>query len=383
MSEAEPLRKTPMRVLMLSKACVAGIYQPKLEAIAAGGVDLLVLTPPSWIDERGEQKLERAHDQGYELRAIPIRFNGNFHLHHYPSLGSEMRRFQPNVVHIDEEPYNLATWQALYHARRAGAKALFFSWQNIKRRYPPPFRFGEAWVYRRCDYALAGTDDAASVLREKGYRGSMRVIPQFGSDPVLFQPSPSRPQRPFTVGFIGRVVAEKGVETLLRAFARLGDAPRLRFVGGGPALDDMRSLAREMGFADRVRFTGQLPSHELPAQFHALDVLVLPSLTRPNWKEQFGRVLVEAMASGVPVIGSDSGAIPGVIGEAGIVLPEGDVDALARSLRQLQDSSDLRDDLARRGRGRFLTHFTHEKIAAATVEVYRELMAPTPGASGE
>ena len=146
-----------MRVLMLSKACVAGIYQPKLEAIAAGGVNLLVLTPPSWIDERGEQKLERAPDQGYELRAIPIRFNGNFHLHHYPSLGSEMRRFQPNVVHIDEEPYNLATWQALYHARRAGAKALFFSWQNFKRRYPPPFRFGEAWVYRHCDYALAGT----------------------------------------------------------------------------------------------------------------------------------------------------------------------------------------------------------------------------------
>ena len=382
MSEADAERESAMRVLMLSKACVTGIYQPKLEAIAARGVDLLALTPPAWSDERGEQKLERAHTRGYELRAIPIRFNGKFHLHHYPSLGREIRRFQPDIVHIDEEPYNLATWQALYLARRAGAKSLFFTWQNINRRYPPPFGFGEAWVYRRSDYALAGTEDAAAVLRDKGYRRQLRVIPQFGSDPALFQPRSDRPQRPFTVGFIGRIVPEKGVDLLLRACARLKDDWRLRCVGGGPATNELRQLAREMGIAERVAFEGQLPSRELPSQYHQLDALALPSLTRQNWKEQFGRVLVEAMASGVPVIGSDSGAIPGVIGEAGLVVPEGDIDALTRALRQLQENADLRDDLARRGRGRFLAHFTHEQIAAATVEVYRELMARTPGADG-
>ena len=359
---------------MLSKACIVGIYQPKLEAIAALGVDLIVLTPPSWRDERGVQHLERAHMQGYQLREIPIRFNGNFHLHHYPTLGREFRRFQPQIVHIDEEPYNLATWQALWQARRLGAKSLFFSWQNIRRAYPPPFNLGERYVMRNADYALAGTTAAAEVLRAKGYAGRLAVIPQFGTAPDLFQPAHSRPERQFTIGYIGRIVPEKGLRVLLRAAAQLDGDWRLRLVGGGSARDDMEALARSLGIGEQTAFIGQLPSTDLPAEYHELDALVLPSLTRPNWKEQFGRVLVEAMASGLPVIGSDSGAIPGVIGDAGLILPEGDVEALAAALRDLRDQPALRAELIEKGRARFLAHFTHERIAEATEGVYRELL---------
>lgn len=363
-----------MRVLMLSKACVVGIYQPKLEAIARQGIDLKVLAPPSWKDERGEQVLERAHTAGYQLQSIPIRFNGSFHFHYYPTLGRELSAFRPLIVHIDEEPYNLATWQALYHARRIGAKALFFTWQNIKRRYPPPFSWGESWVYQRADYALAGTDDAATVLRAKGYIGPVSTIPQFGADIALFQPASSRPDRPFTVGYIGRIVPAKGVDLLLRALAGLDGDWRLRLVGGGPALGEMRALAGALGIADRAAFVGQLPSSELPAQYGEIDVLVLPSLTQDNWKEQFGRVLVEAMASGVPVIGSDSGSIPGVIGDAGLIVPEGDAVALTRVIRDVKDRAALRADLAERGRARFLSTFTNDSIARETVAVYRKLL---------
>src|SRR5262245_10840037 len=122
-----------IRVLMLSKACIVGIYQRKLEEIARLGVKLLTLVPPSWKDERGETKLERAYTSGYGLEVLPIALNGDFHLHYYPSLGQHIRQFKPDIVHIDEEPYNVASWQALYHARREGAKTLFFSWQNINR----------------------------------------------------------------------------------------------------------------------------------------------------------------------------------------------------------------------------------------------------------
>ena len=364
-----------MRVLMLSKACIVGIYQPKLEAIARHGVELLVLVPPSWRDERGEQRLERGFTSGYELRAIPIRFNGNFHLHHYPTLGREMREFQPDIVHIDEEPYNLATWDALRKARETEAKSLFFSWQNIRRRYPPPFSWGERWVLQHSDYALAGTDAAAAVLRAKGYRGSVATIPQFGSSATLFRPADSRRDRAFTIGFIGRIVPEKGVNILLQAVAELAGEWRLRLVGGGPALAAMATLAERLGIADRVAFVGQLPSDQLPAEYHKIDVLVLPSLTRPNWKEQFGRVLVEAMASGVPVVGSDSGAIPDVIGGGGRVVPEGDVAALSAVLRELREEPVLYAGLVEKGRARFLAAFTHESVAAATVGVYREMMS--------
>ena len=363
-----------MRVLMLSKACIVGIYQPKLEALASRGVELTVLVPPSWRDERGEQVLERSYTTGYELREIPIRFNGRFHLHHYPTLAREIAAARPQIVHIDEEPYNLATWQALRQARRAGAKSVFFTWQNILRRYPPPFSWVESWVMRRADYALAGTDDAADTLRRKGYRGPLQAIPQFGTSAALFRPAGAARERPFTIGYIGRVVPAKGLPILLRAAAQLGGDWRLRLVGGGSSVSEMKALADALGISTGVRFVGQLPSTELPAEYHKIDVLVLPSLTRRNWKEQFGRVLVEAMASAVPVIGSDSGAIPGVVGAAGRIVPEGDARALARALRELRDDPTLRTELSEKGRARFLAHFTHESIAAATVAVYREIL---------
>lgn len=360
---------------MLSKACIVGIYQRKLEYIAQQGVDLLTVVPPSWRDERGEQKLERVYTEGYMLHVTPIRFNGNFHLHYYPALPAILRDFKPDVVHIDEEPYNLATWHALYHARRQGAKTLFFTWQNINRRYPAPFRWGESWVMRSSDAAIAGTDSAAEVLLAKGYAGPVVTIPQFGTDPGLFQPTPRAPRRPFTIGYVGRFVSEKGVLLLLQAASQLQGDWRLHLVGSGPQRPLLESTSAALGIAGRVTFTEWVASTEMPSLYHQFDALALPSLTRENWKEQFGRVLVEAMASGVPVIGSDSGAIPGVIADAGLILPEGDVPALTAALQRLLNDAALRQSLAQRGRDHVLAHFTHARIAQATVEVYRSLMA--------
>jgi glycosyltransferase involved in cell wall biosynthesis len=363
-----------MRVLMISKALVVGIYQRKLEAIARCGVDLLVVVPPSWHDERGEMPLERAYTQGYRLEVLPLINNGDFHLHAYRRLGQVIRQFRPHIVHIDEEPYNLATWQALWYAQRIGARSVCFSWQNILRRYPPPFAWGEAWVLRNIDHVIAGTDSAAEVWRAKGYRGAISVIPQFGTDETLFQPAPTASERPFTIGYFGRLVQEKGVHVLLDAAARLVGDWRLLLLGGGPLHDDLLHHARRLGIHERVTFAPQLPSLAMPEMYHQIDTLVLPSLTRPNWKEQFGRVLVEAMMSGVPVVGSDSAAIPGVIGDAGLIVPEGDVEALAVALQRLHDDTGLRAQLAARGRTRALVHFTHEQIAAATVKVYEQII---------
>lgn len=364
------------RVLMLSKACIVGIYQRKLEEIARLGIDLLTLVPPSWKDERGETRLERAFTQGYRLEVIPMALNGNFHLHYYPGLARWVQEFQPDIVHIDEEPYNLAAWQALYHARRCGAKALFFSWQNIARRYPPPFSWGERWVLQQADYALMGTESAAEVWRAKGYTGPMQVVPQFGVDPALFAPdSQPRPERPFTIGYVGRLVEEKGVDLLLRAAAELKDDWRLRLVGSGPIKTRLEALAETLGIAGRIEWIAWVASTEMPAQYAQLDVLVVPSVTRLNWKEQFGRVIIEALASGVPVIGSDSGAIPDIIGEAGVIFPEGNILALTDALCKVRNDLSLRKHLSESGRQRVLARFTHQQVAAATVKVYQAMLA--------
>ncbi len=365
-----------MRVLMLSKACVVGAYQRKLEEMARlPGIELRVLVPPSWRDDRGVLALERVYTEGYDLRTTPIRFNGHFHIHYFPRFGDELRAFRPDIVHIDEEPYNLATWHALWHARRSGARTLFFSWQNINRAYPPPIRWLERWVLRSVDFALMGTSSAAAVWRVKGYYGPLAIVPQFGVDPAIFTPPP-HPRDPgsFVVGFVGRLREEKGGADLLHALARLPhDAWRLEIVGDGPERDTLARLAADLGIGDRVRFS-TLPSTAMPAFYRSIDVLAVPSLTRPNWKEQFGRVIIEAMAAEVPVVGSSSGAIPDVIGDAGLVFPEGDREQLAGCLLQLLHAPALRRDLGQRGRARVLAQYTQEQIARQTVAAYHRMM---------
>jgi glycosyltransferase involved in cell wall biosynthesis len=365
-----------MRILMLSKACVVGAYQRKLEEMAAlPDVDLRVLVPPGWRDpDRGMLPLERAHVEGYDLRVTPIQFNGHFHLHYYPRIGHEIRAFKPDIVHIDEEPYNLATWHTLWHARRCGAKTLFFSWQNINRPYPWIVRLGEKWALRKIDYALVGTPSAAAVWRGKGYSGPLDVIPQFGVDPGLFAP-PERPRSggTFVVGFVGRLVEEKGGALLLDALALLGGVWQLDIIGDGPQKSALEAQAKRLHLSDRVTF-GTLPSVRMAGYYQGLDVLVVPSLTRANWKEQFGRVSIEAMACGVPVIGSSSGAIPDVIGEAGLIVPEGDRRALSDALRQLMHAPELRRRLSELGRQRVLARYTQAQVAAQTVAVYRRML---------
>ncbi len=367
-----------MRILMLSKACVVGAYQRKLEEIAAHkDIELTVVVPPEWRDERGALKLELAYTQGYQLVVEPMAFNGSFHLHFYPQLAKRFAAVRPDVVHIDEEPYNLASWHALRLARRYGAKALFFSWQNLNRRYPFPFSAFESYVLRHADYAICGNRDAQAVWRAKGYSGPLAVIPQFGVDPELFSPGQEREERlsqTFTLAYAGRFVREKGGDVLIRAAAQLDGNCRLTLIGSGPQREALIRLAAACGLGNRFTVLPWMKSTDFPNFLRAVDLLVLPSVTQPNWKEQFGRVLVEAMACGAPVVGSTCGEIPNLIGDAGLITPEGDVAALAAALRRLQSDAALRAELSRKGRERVLAHFTQKRVAEETVRVYRELV---------
>jgi glycosyltransferase involved in cell wall biosynthesis len=364
-----------VRVVIISKALVVGAYQSKLEELAAlPGVELVAVVPPFWREGRHRLALERLHTRGYELRVLPMALNGHYHLHWYRGLGAALAAAKPDLVHADEEPYNVATVQALLLAGRVGARRLFFTWQNIARHLPPPFAWFERYCYRAADWAIAGSHHAAAVLRAKGYRGSLSIVPQFGVDPERFRPAEGPvPPRPFTIGFAGRLVPEKGLDILLDAVFGLGGDWRLELIGAGPLAGHLRRRAWAAGFGERVH-VGPSPSAAMAERLRALDVLVLPSLTRPNWREQFGRALVEAMACGVAVVGSDCGEIPQVIGEAGLVVPEGDLVALRAALRRLRDDPALRADLAARGRARVLARYTQREIAQQTYQVYRAVL---------
>jgi glycosyltransferase involved in cell wall biosynthesis len=392
-----------VRVLLVSKALIAGAYQRKAALLARMGVDLTVVVPPYWKDDAGRKapleqaSLDEARPEGaladgeeggggggYRLVVEPMALNGHFHTHFYPHLAARVREVRPQILHMDEEPYNLATAQAFWIARRAGARPLFFTWQNLVRRYPPPFRWMERYCYGVAAGALAGNGEAVEVLRRKGYRGPAWVVPHpsVGIDEGQFycrapkgEPAGGEGrERPFTVGFVGRLRPQKGAHLLVQAVGALGGDTRLELLGWGPEEGRLRALADEVGLGDRFAIHQALPSERVPEFLSRLDALVLPSLTFPNWKEQFGRALTEAMACEVPVVGSDSGEIARVIGDAGLVFPEGDVVALSACLRRLRDDPGLRRELAARGLARVRAAFTQEQIARQTLEVYREVL---------
>jgi len=368
---------------MISKALVAGTSQRKLEELAqCPGVELTLVTPEYWRSDDGSKLvLERLYTSGYRMIVTPMVMNGNFHLHYYPRLRQIMREVQPDIVHIDEEPYNFATFHAMYLSQRQKARALFFTWQNLLRNYPPPFRQVELYNYRHASAALAGNRDAADVLRRKGFSGSIHIIPQFGFDTEIYKRSEPRSPRvaeaPFTLGYLGRLVENKGLPLLVEALAGLPQYCRVIFIGNGPMKSDLEAQAARLGVSERVTFKDGIPTFEVPGVLQKMDVLVLPSLTRSNWKEQFGRVLTEAMACETPVIGSNSGEIPYVIGDAGLVFQEGNAQELTACVRRLLDDTQLYATLAAKGRQRVLDNYTQERIAQQTYEVYQEMIGKT------
>jgi glycosyltransferase involved in cell wall biosynthesis len=368
-----------MKIALLSKAMVIGPYQKKAEELAKlPGVELTVIVPDAWVEPRvGVQKLDAQFTQGYDMVVTEMRFNGHFHYHYYPAIGKIIRDLKPDVFHIDEEPYNYATYHAMKAGQRAGARMCFFTYQNIMKRYPFPFSSFEKSVYAGTDVAVAANQAALEVIRAKGFTKPSLVIPQFGVDPALYRPGPpqARPaNRPPTVGYIGRLVEEKGVQVLLDAVASLRQPYRLEIIGSGYYRTELEVQAARLGIRDRIFFRNSVPSRDVPNVLSKIDMLVVPSLTRSNWKEQFGRVIIEAMACEVPVIGSDSGEIPNVIGDAGIIVPEGDAETLALRIWELVEDRVRRLELAARGRQRVLRYFTQQQVALRYYQLYQAMV---------
>ncbi len=372
---------------MLSKALVVGAYQKKAEELAQlPGVELTVAVPPVWREPGvGDQVLERRFVRGYQLAVLPIWLNGRHHVHFYPAIDRLLAQVRPDVFHIDEESFNFATYQAMRAGVRCGARCCFYNWATVDRRYPPPFGWFEQYAFRHAAHAIAGVQEAAEIMRRHGYCGPISVLPQFGVDPDLFAPKDQRPKTKdlrhedhsssFVIGYLGRLVPQKGLLDLVEALPQLPAHTRVRLIGDGVQKQLLLARAAELGVGERLELVAW--TNDVPAELRRLDALALPSHTTRAWKEQFGRVLIEAMSCGVPVVGSSSGEIPHVIGDAGLVYPEGDVQALATTLRRLVEQPALYTDLARRGRARVLERYTQAALARQYYEVYREMVAGT------
>jgi L-malate glycosyltransferase len=293
--------------------------------------------------------------------------------------------FRPDLVHYEGEIESLGAAQivVLRWLLARHAKLVLTTWQNILRPRGRLVRMLNGMNLAASQHVLCASEEAVTVLERQGYRGTCSVLPIVGVDTRTFCPKPVAELRSqlglerFVVGYVGRLVPEKGLDTLLSAAAQAACRPQVLLVGNGPEKLCLQELAVRLGLGDRIRFMDAVPHEAVPDYMNLLDMLVLPSRTTVHWKEQFGRVLVEAMACRVAVAGSTSGAIPEVIGGAGRIFPEGDSSALAGIMDALAAEPTLRLTLAQQGHDRALSRYSIEHIASDTLAVWRRLLAPS------
>jgi L-malate glycosyltransferase len=391
-----------MRVLVISHTYIVDLNCEKLRSLAQldPSVEVTVVVPRRWRPGGVQNRLiEPVPQQQDRFSLVPV---GNFSQNNQgllcfkPALISLLRQRRPQIIQVEQGVKSLAYAQTITLNRllRLKAKNVFFTWWNLPYRLKPPLSLLEAYNLKHSDGVIAGNQDGADILRQRGYRGPIQVMPQLGVDQTLFQPQPQPALRQqlgfseadFVIGFVGRFVPEKGLLTLAAALAQLQAQPqpwRCLLLGRGPLQQQLTGKLQAAGLSDRVTWVESVPHADVPRYLNVMSALVLPSettaqfktLTAAGWKEQFGHVLIEAMACRVPVVGSDSGEIPHVIQADGLIFPEGDAAALASCLRTLMTQPQTHAALAAKGYARAMTHYTNRALAQQQLAFYQSLVA--------
>jgi glycosyltransferase involved in cell wall biosynthesis len=369
-----------LRVLRVYHSGVVGAWRRRDRALAAEGVEVTLVSAQRW-DEGGQVvALEPEPDEQVVATATVGHHPYRFAYDPRP-LWRTLRRGRFDVIDIHEEPASLATAEVLVLARLAGVRApvCLYSAQNIAKRYPVPFRWFEAVALRQAAAVHTCNEAAGVVLRAKGFEGRLENL-GLGVDPAVFVTDPAESGATpdagdatgrLHVGYVGRLEAHKGVAGLIDAVAGL-PLVTLDVVGDGPDRVALEARAARLGLVDRVTFSGFRPSGALPQRYATFDVLAVPSLETPGWIEQFGRVVVEAMAAGVPVVASASGSLTEVVGDAGVLVPPGDVPALTGALAELAAHPEERRRLAAAAPAR-AARWSWPAIARRQADLYREV----------
>ncbi|MEM8502888.1 MAG: glycosyltransferase [Cyanobacteria bacterium P01_D01_bin.1] len=368
-----------MKVLVISHPCVTPINQQFYAEIEKQtGWEITIVIPSNWESEYGGKVIapERWPEFTGQLLTISTWLSGNIPLHIYRSGFTKLlKELNPDAIYVNHEPYGVATAQVyLANILSVNKPIGFFTWQNIFKQYPFPFQQLQRFVFERSQFAFSGSQSAKEILREKGYDGPCALLPG-AIDPEIYFPRPEvaamkaelkKREEEVIVGYMGRIVEEKGFKTLALALNNIKALPwRLVIVGAGDYQAEFSSQIDGFGLGDRVNYLGYVPHPEAPGYLSAFDMLVIPSETRANWKEQFGRVIIESMACLTPVVGSNSGEIPNLIKATGggLVFEEGDAKSLAAQLSKLVTDADLRHQIAEKGRQTVLERYNTGAIA--------------------
>lgn len=330
-----------LRVLRISHSSVVTSWRARERILRRRGVDVTLVTSVRW-EEGGSMVAFTPAGDGFAVPVHTLGRHPNLFLFDPRPLWRLLGDGEWDLIDMHEEPFGLAVAEVLVLRRLRCPQTpyLVCSAQNIHKTFGLPFRWIERWSLRRAAGAYTCNAEAGEILREKGLQGELELLP-LGVDVERFEvPDRDPPSGRLRVGFVGRLIPHKGVDVLLSALA-LDDRLDADVFGAGPEGAALEAQAAALGLDGRVTFHGYVDEATLPEVFPTFDVLAVPSVPVHGWLEQFGRVVVEGQAAGVPSVASASGALPDVVGDAGLLVPPGDPVALSRALSRLLDEPGL------------------------------------------
>lgn len=334
-----------------------------------------------WSDPAAEDALVQS--------LTPVRLS-NWHIGWlYRGFRPVVEEFDPDLIHVVSEPWGLLVGQALRTGRPVVAHGAENQSYVHGSRWEGPLRKGLAGRHlRRLSGFASWNHSGIALARGQGLSSSTPtlVAPAAVSDPAPFVEAARHREacrsrlgmddQTRYVGFVGRVVPQKGLGDLIDAIGKLDrDDVELVVAGAGSAQREFERRARSLEV--NASFLGLVPLSRIPEIMAAVDVMVVPSITTPEWSEQFGRVAVEAMFAGTPLITSSCGALPEVVGNTALIVPERSPRPLADAIERLLSDSALSTDLADSAREEAMRRFQPDVLATKLVRFWSEVTSGT------
>ena len=402
------MKKNSINLVIISHAYVYSPYRKKIEELAKYKDLNITLITPEFGLEGGGQKVYTAPYQGKSYKHIILSgyFTGKLNFFIFKNLKKTLNEINPDIIMLEEEYWTQVAAQVTYVTKKflPQTKLILLSQENIchiwkkegkslyqKFRYQS-FHFLEKFIIPKLDALVFQFpevwQDFEQRMLDLKFKGIKGTFPQLGVDynrfakPANIKNLNSIREKlnldpdTFVYGYIGRITKEKGIEDIIYALAGW-DKPNTKvlIIGNGDTeyLEELNQLIRKLNLNYIISIHPAIPFDDIPTYFQILDISILLSHTTPIWKEQFGRVLVESMAAGTPVIGSDSGAIPLVIGKTGYIVMEKDILSIREALIEAYSNSVKYTKLSKAGQKRAEENFSYTAIAEQTYNFIKEI----------
>lgn len=377
----------PKKLLSIGHSYVVTLNRRLVNEMAKIGGDEWEITVVAPRYVKGDLRpihLETDEHDICKFRSLPLYLSQKPHIMFYGCELREILQQEWDLIHCWQEPYTLVAAQVAYWKLKT-TPILYATFQNQSKNYPLPFNVIEKYVMKNSSGWIAFAQTVFQELKSRPGYSSPRTVISPGVDVKHFQPSEEVKHRikaelcwhshedTAVVGYLGRLVPEKGLHLLMKVMEQISVSWKLLIVGTGPMEVELRRWAAK--YPDQVRVCTDVGHSDVPDYLNAMDILVAPSQTYPNWREQFGRMLIEAFACSVPVIGSDCGEIPYVLEGAGIVVGEKDEQGWVMAITQLLQDPALREKLGRAGLEKARRLYSWSAVAQQHLDFFKQILS--------